>query len=218
MATAPTWVQVARKQKPPTFLPTECTVNLEQFAAPQRLPPPSSRHSAFIPLPSTYRQAWALDIVKALPSAAMGMVPRADISLIEVCFAMQDAQLDFLSSAFTCKHFTVHPVPPSGTPAQFVPIKLVNMPVLAPLIIENQMKKLWASHGEIIALAPHKYTGTSLLSNRWDMVLKLPAGKPLSATLFFDILGFKVLASWPGSDKACPQCKQVGHDSHSCPC
>src|SRR5580765_7173778 len=47
--------------------------------------------------------------------------------------------------------------------------------------------------------------------------LKLPAGKSLSATPFFDISGFKVMASWPGSDKACPRCKQVGHDSQSCP-
>jgi hypothetical protein len=49
------------------------------------------------------------------------------------------------------------------------------------------------------------------------MVLKTPVGKPISTAPFFDILGFKVLASWPGSDKACPHCKQVGHDSHSCP-
>src|SRR5438132_7120840 len=50
------------------------------------------------------------------------------------------------------------------------------------------------------------------------MVLKLPAiGNTLTATPFFDILGFKVMASWPGSDKACPRCKLVGHDSRSCP-
>src|SRR5437660_9522686 len=23
---------------------------------------------------------------------------------------------------------------------------------------------------------------------------------------------------WPGSEKACPCCKQAGHDSHTCPC
>src|SRR5438132_3382866 len=49
------------------------------------------------------------------------------------------------------------------------------------------------------------------------MVLKLSAGKSLSATPFFDLCGFKVLASWPGSEKACPRCKQAGHDSHTCP-
>src|SRR5438128_201214 len=49
------------------------------------------------------------------------------------------------------------------------------------------------------------------------MVLKVKAGSPLSVTPFFDLLGFKVMASWPGSEKACPQCKTVGHDSHSCP-
>src|SRR5438128_4585379 len=49
------------------------------------------------------------------------------------------------------------------------------------------------------------------------MVLKVKAGSPLSATPFFNLLGFKVMASWPGSEKACPRCKTVGHDSHSCP-
>src|SRR5437016_8085706 len=62
------------------------------------------------------------------------------------------------------------------------------------------------------------YKGLPLQSNCWDMVLKVKAGTPLSATPFFDLLGFKVMVSWPGSEKACPCCKAVGHDSHSCPC
>src|SRR5438128_1951747 len=61
------------------------------------------------------------------------------------------------------------------------------------------------------------YKGLPLQSNRWDMVIKVTADSPLSATPFFDLLGFKVMASWPGSEKACPRCKTVGHDSHSCP-
>src|SRR5438128_5862676 len=112
METRPTWAQVAKKKKPSPFLPMECAVDLEQFAAPQHLPPSSSRYSAFIPLPSAYKQSWALDIVTQLPSSVVGMVPRADIliSLLEVCFANKEAQQDFLSSPFVCKHFTVHPV------------------------------------------------------------------------------------------------------------
>ena len=106
-----------------------------------------------------------MDIASALPGSAMGIVPHADISLIEVCFAMAEAQQDFLDSTFSCQHFTVRPVPPAGTPSQFVPIKLVNVPILAPLIIEQQIKSLWAPHSEIIALALHKFTGTSLLTN-----------------------------------------------------
>src|SRR5437879_1065962 len=61
------------------------------------------------------------------------------------------------------------------------------------------------------------FKGLPLQTNCWDMVLKVKAGSPLSATPFFDLLGFKVMASWPGSEKACPRCKAVGHDSHSCP-
>src|SRR5580765_1565090 len=92
MATKPTWAEVAHKKKPPAFLPMECTVNLEQFAAPQRLPPSSTRYSVFIPLPSVYKQSWALDIVTQLPSSVVGMVPHADISLLEVCFANKEVQ------------------------------------------------------------------------------------------------------------------------------
>ena len=207
MAATLTWAQVARKKKPPAFLPTECAVNLEQFAAPQRLPPSSSRYSTFIPLPSAYKQGWAMDIITKLPSSAVGMVPRADISLLEVCFANKEVQQDFLSSPFVCKHFMAHPVPPAGTPSTFVPIKLMNVPVLASLIVEQQLRNHWSKYGEVVALAPHMFKDLPLQSNRWDMVVKVKAGSPLSANPLFDLLGFNVMASWPGSDKACPRCK-----------
>ena len=139
MATAPTWAQVAQKKKPPAFLPTECAVDLEQFAAPQRLPPSSSCYSAFIPLPTGYKQGWALDITTNIPSSAVGLVPRADVSLIEVCFANKEVQQLFLSSPFVCKHFMAQPVPPAGTPSLYVPIKLTNVPVLASLVVEQQL-------------------------------------------------------------------------------
>src|SRR5438128_6395176 len=158
-----------------------------------------------------------MNIITNIPNSAVGVVPRADVSILEVCFANREAQQDFMSSPFKCKHFTSHPVPPAGTPSMYVPIKLMNVPVLASLIVEQQLRSFWKTHGEVIAIAPHVYKGTPLQSNRWDLVLKLPAGKSLSATPFFDILGFKVMVSWPGSDKACPRCKLVGHDSHSCP-
>ena len=157
MAAVPTWAQVAKKKKPPAFLPTECAVDLEQFAAPQRLPPSSSQYSAFIPLPSAYKQSWALDIITQLPSSVVGMVPCADISLLEVCFANKEAQQYFLSSLFVCKHFMVHPVPPAGTLSVFVPVKLMNIPILASLIME-QLHKHWSSYGEVVAIAPHMKT------------------------------------------------------------
>src|SRR5438128_5061494 len=175
MAAQLTWAQVAAKKTTPTFLPTECAVNLEQFAAPQRLPPSSSQHSAFIPLPASYKQGWALEIVSNILNSAVGIVPHADISLIEVCFANREVQQDFLSSPFICKHFTSNPVPPAGTPSQYVPIKLVNVLVLASLIVESQLCSLWSLHSEGMAIAPHMYKGTPLQSNCWDLVLKLQA-------------------------------------------
>src|SRR5437870_5676514 len=147
MAAAPTWAQVAAKKKPLSFLPTECAVDLEQYAAPQCLPPSSSRYSAFIPLPSAYKQGWAMDIITNIPSAAVGIVPRADISLLEVCFTRQDRQQDFLAQPFVCKHFTAQPVPPAGTPSVFVLIKLMNVPILASLILEQQLCSLCSQHG-----------------------------------------------------------------------
>src|SRR5437016_4313668 len=217
MAAVPTGAQVAKKNKPPAFLPTECAVDLEQYAAPQRLPPSSSRYSAFIPLPSGYKQGWALDIASNIPASAVGIVPRADISLTEVCFARQDGQQDFLSTPFKCKHFSAQPVPPADTPSLYVPVKMMNIPILASLILEQQLCKHWSDYGEVVAIAPHMYKGLPLQSNCWDMVLKVKTGSSLSAPPFFELLGFKVMASWPGSEKACPRCKTVGHDSHSCP-
>src|SRR5437016_4339709 len=195
----------------------ECAVNLEQFTASQRLPPSSSRYSAFVPLPSDYKRDWAMNIITTIPTSAVGIVPRADISLLEVCFANKEAQQDFLSTPFTTKHFTVHPVPLAGTPLLYVLIKLMNVPVLTSLVVEQQLRSFWSPYGEVVAIAPHTYKNTPLQSNCWDLILKLSAGTVLSATPFFDILGFKVMASWPGSDKACPRCKLVGHDSRTCP-
>src|SRR5438132_7216087 len=172
MATGRTWAQVARKKTPPA-LPTECAVNLEQYAAPLRLPPSSSRHSAFIPLPFNFTNNWMLDTLASLPSSAVGVVPRQDISLVEVCFANKEAQQDFLSSPFTSTHFTVQPLPPAGTPSQYVPIKLVNVPVLAQIVVESQLHSLWGQYGEVVALAPHTVKGLPLLTNRWYMFLKL---------------------------------------------
>ena len=99
MATGHTWAQVACKKTPPA-LPTECAVKLEQYAVPMRLPPSSSRHSAFVPLPDNFTEKWMLDTLAALPNTVVGVVPRQDITLIEVCFAQKKAQLDFLSTPF----------------------------------------------------------------------------------------------------------------------
>src|SRR5438128_5948145 len=120
MAAQPTWAQVARRKTTPAFLPTECAVNLEEFAALQRIPPSSSRYSTFIPLPAAYKKEWALEIISQLSNNTVGIVPRADIFLLEVCFANGEAQQDFLSSPFVCKHFTSNPVLPAGTPSHFV--------------------------------------------------------------------------------------------------
>ena len=156
----------------------------------------SSRYSAFVPLPAAYNSGWAMNITTSIPTSAVGIVPRADISLLEVCFANKEAQQDFLSAPFTCQHFTAHPVPLASTPSAFVPIKLMNVPVLASLVVEQQLRSFWSAFGEVVAIAPHMYQNTPLQSNCWDLVLKLTAGTQLSATPFFDILGFKVMASW----------------------
>src|SRR5580765_9079789 len=97
--------------------------------------------------PSTYKQAWAEDIVSALPLSALGFVPRTDIFLLKVCFAAADAQQDFINSPFVCKHFTAHPLPPAGTPPIFILIKLVNVPVLSLIVIEQSIHSFWSSYG-----------------------------------------------------------------------
>src|SRR5438128_7851690 len=154
MATGRTWAQVAHKKTPPA-LPTECAVNLEQYAAPQRLPPSSSRHSAFVPLPVTFQLNWMLDTLGSLPASTVGVVPRQDITLIEVCFAQKEAQLDFLSTPFVTTHFTTQLLPPAGITLQYIPVKLVNVPILSTLVLDHQIRSLWSKHGEVVTLAPH---------------------------------------------------------------
>src|SRR5438128_8741988 len=147
------------KEKTPCIPANRMSVDLEQFAAPQHLPPSSSCYSAFILLSSGYKQGWVLDITSNIPSSVVGLVPQADVSLLEVCFAHQDGQQDFLSAPFVCKHFTVQPIPPAGIPSLFVPIKLMNVPVLASLILEQQLHKHWAQYSNVVAIAPHMYKG-----------------------------------------------------------
>src|SRR5438132_13687022 len=103
MATGRSWAEVARKKKP-TGLQTECSVNLEQFSVPRRLPFPSSRHSAFLPLPSGYVEDWLDDIINKIPDSASGVVSRTDVYLFEVCFPTGEAQQDFLNYPFPTKH------------------------------------------------------------------------------------------------------------------
>src|SRR5438094_10270504 len=83
--------------------------------------PSSSYYSAFIPLPSAYKQDWAMEIISNIPNSAVGVVPHADVSLLEVCFTNCEVQQDFMSSPFQCKHFTAHPVPPAGMPSIYIP-------------------------------------------------------------------------------------------------
>src|SRR5437016_12570272 len=119
-----------------------------------------------------------MEIVSNIPNSAVGVVPRSDVSVLEVCFANREAQQDFLSSPFKCKHFTSHPVPPAGTPSIYVPIKLMNVPVLASLVVETQLHSFWATHGDLIAITPHTYQRTPPQANLWNLALTLQAGKP----------------------------------------
>src|SRR5438128_9171546 len=164
MATGWTWAEVAHK-KPPPALPTECAVNLERYSTPVHLPPSSSWYSCFLPLPVTFKVKWLLPTLSHLPNTSVGVVPQLDISLLEVCFTNKEHQSDFLSALFTSKHLTMQPLPLAGISSQYVPIKLVNVPVLAQIVVESQLCSLWGQYGEVVALAPHTVKGLPLLAN-----------------------------------------------------
>ena len=127
--------------------------------------PSSSRYSCFLLLPVAFDPKWLVPTLSHLPNTSVGVVPRLDISLLEVCFANKEHQADFLSAPFTTTHFTVQPLPPAGTPSQYIPIKLVNVPVLAQIVVETQLRSLWGQYGEVVALAPHTVKGLPLLTN-----------------------------------------------------
>src|SRR5438128_7358722 len=169
MATGHSWAKVARKKKP-AGLQTECSVNLEQFSVPRRLPFPSSRHSAFLPLPSGFVEEWFDAIIDKIPPSATGVVSRADVSLFEVCFLTSEAQQDFINSPFATKHFTTQPLPPAGTASLFVPIKIINVPVLSKLIIEQQLPRYWGHFSDVISIGPHTVKARpTLLPKSWRL-------------------------------------------------
>src|SRR5438128_12519961 len=153
---------------------------------------------------------WGYSVLSPVVCSRLCSQGRHTVYLLEVCFAAAEAQQDFIANPFVCKYFTAHPLPPTGTPPTFISIKLVNVPVLSLVALEQAICSFWSSHGEVVALAPHTYKDTPFISNCWDMVLKLSSGKTLSATPFFDLCGFKVMASCPRSENACPRCKQAG--------
>src|SRR5438128_3201453 len=161
MANSCSWADIVRK-KPPPLIPTECKVNLEQFATPVRLPPSSSRYSAFIPLPTGFKNSWIMDTLADLPNSTVGVVPQLDLSLLEVCFANIEVQQDFISSLFKSQHVDSYPLPPAGTPSRYVPIKLVNVPVLASLIVEQQLWSLCSISSEVVELAMYIVMGLPL--------------------------------------------------------
>src|SRR5437879_12661836 len=102
MATGRSWADVARKKKP-AGLRTECSVNLEQFSVPRRLPFPSSRHSAFLPLPSGFVEEWLDAIIDELPPSASGVVSSTDVSLFELSFLTVAPQQGFVNSPLVTK-------------------------------------------------------------------------------------------------------------------
>ena len=117
MATGPTWAQVVHKKKPTTFHPTECAVNLEQFATPLHLPPVSSRHSAFVPLPS-FPFVLSTDQVEQLSGLSesewMTMAQTAQESFNnEEVNAFMDSPPEHIIASFknAIDHFRAHPIP-----------------------------------------------------------------------------------------------------------
>src|SRR5438128_9248848 len=97
-------------------------------------------------------------------------------------------------------------------------LKLANTPIFNREKVKTAITNTLAPHVKIIEAAPYTIKGTRILTSRWDLVVEPLSSNPLlkDVPVIFDILGERVLASWPGSSPTCSTCLQE-HSSQDCP-
>src|SRR5438128_2846307 len=108
--------------------------------------------------------------------------------------------------------------PPKGKTGHRFIIKLANTPIFNREKVKTAITKTFEPHVKIIEAAPYTIKGTRILTSRWDLVVEPLSSNPLlkDVPVIFDILGERVLASWPGSSPTCFTCLQE-HSSQDCP-
>src|SRR5438128_10759795 len=97
-------------------------------------------------------------------------------------------------------------------------LKLANTPIFNREKVKTAITNTLAPHVKIIEAAPYTIKGTRILTSRWDLAVEPLSSNPLlkDVPVIFDILGERVLASWPGSSPTCFTCLQE-HSSQDCP-
>src|SRR5438132_4612562 len=108
--------------------------------------------------------------------------------------------------------------PPKGKTGHRFILKLANTPIFKREKVQKALTDALSPHVKIIEAAPYTIKGTRILTSRWDLVVEPLSSNPAlkDVPVMFDILGEKVLASWPGSPPTCLTCLQE-HSSQDCP-
>src|SRR6185369_5219131 len=185
-----------------------------------RTPPAANKNSAFLDMSKVSPNLDGREIAKAIPDGVIGTKFRADTKFIQLFFKEEKEADSFISDrTLDVGIHSIPIIPPKGKLPQSALIKLDNVPIEDKEILDRLLTNALAEFCCPIEIAPITIKGTKLMTSRWEAIVNAIPGKNLSTTLepILEILGQKVLLSWPGSPATCIQCLSVGHLRKNCP-
>jgi hypothetical protein len=93
-------------------------------------------------------------------------------------------------------------------------LTLQNVPVDDKPRVLEALKKIFATHGELLEVVPLLIKGTPWISDTFHVTVAMSSLEEVPETI--DLLGFTVLVHIPGERRVCPHCKSVEHTDENC--
>ena len=185
-----------------------------------RIPPAADTNSAFLDIQKAPSTIDGRKLMEALPEAAVGMKFRADTKFAQIFFDNEDDAEEFIEQQVLQVEGGEIPIlPPKGKLPTRVLIRMDNVPFCKKDTITKLLNDKLSEICLPIEIAPMTIKNSRLATSRWEAVVEAISRQNLrqSLTPIIEILGQKVLLSWPSSPATCLQCLTVGHLRKDCP-
>jgi len=185
-----------------------------------RIPPAADTNSAFLDIQKAPSTIDGRKLMEALPAEAVGMKFRADTKFAQIFFDNEEDADEFLEQKVLQVEGGAIPIlPPKGKLPTRVLIRLDNVPFRKKDTIIRLLNDKLSEMCLPVEIAPMTIKNSRMATSRWEAVVEAISGQNLRQTLapIIEILGQKVLLSWPSSPATCLQCLTVGHLRKDCP-